>query len=306
MSAIPPERPPMAQGAPPRRGVIHDLGYRPYDGPRLGPGAIALALFSTGLRNVFGLGRSGKSKVLPWVLLALNLLPAVIIVGVMVMVKLDSLPVGFARYATTTQILVSIFVAAQSPILFSHDQRHGSIVLYLARPLQPATYALVRLASLWAAVLVYLVVPVLVLYVGALLAELPVWEQTVDALQALLLVFLLAGMLAGLSGVISSWSVRRGFAVVATIMVLLLGNGIVAVIQGISWDQDQDRIGEVAGLFSPYSLYRGLMELFDLPQAAITPPEGGAMLTAYVVVTLATILVCVGLLVWRFRKVADR
>ena len=64
-------------------GVIHDLGYRPYDGPRNGSGAIAWALFLSGFRNAFGLGRSGKSKVLPFLLLALNLLPAVIIVGAM-------------------------------------------------------------------------------------------------------------------------------------------------------------------------------------------------------------------------------
>ncbi len=49
--------------------VIHDLGYRPYTGPRLGPGAIARALTVTGFRNAFGLGRSGKSKVLPFAML---------------------------------------------------------------------------------------------------------------------------------------------------------------------------------------------------------------------------------------------
>ena len=41
--------------------VIHDLGYRPYTGPRLGAGAIARALTLTGFRNAFGLGRSGRS-----------------------------------------------------------------------------------------------------------------------------------------------------------------------------------------------------------------------------------------------------
>jgi ABC-2 type transport system permease protein len=289
----------------PRRSVIHDLGYRPYDGPRLAQGSIAGALFVTGLRNVFGLGRSGKSKVLPWGLLALNLLPALIIVGVMVMIGLDSLPLGYARYASTTQILVAIFVASQAPILFSHDQRHGSIVLYLARPMRTSTYALVRLASLWAALLIYLVVPILLLYVGAMLAELPVWDQTVDALQALLLAFVLAGMLAGIAGLISSWSIRRGFAVVATMMVLLVGDGIVTIIQGISFDQDSPRIGEVAGLFAPYSLYRGMMEIFDLDPPTFTPPQGGLQ-AAYVVVAVGIIVACVALLMARFRKVGDR
>ena len=65
-------------------GVIHDLGYRPYAGPRLGEGPVAWAFFLTGLRNSYGLGRSGRSKVLPMILLAMMLLPALILVGVLV------------------------------------------------------------------------------------------------------------------------------------------------------------------------------------------------------------------------------
>ena len=47
-----------------RSGVIHDLGYRRYDGPRHGAATIARTLYVTGLRHAFGLGRSGRSKVL--------------------------------------------------------------------------------------------------------------------------------------------------------------------------------------------------------------------------------------------------
>jgi len=51
------------------RSVIHDIGYRPYTGLRVGDWAVAWSLFVTGLRNCYGLGRSGKSKVLPLLLL---------------------------------------------------------------------------------------------------------------------------------------------------------------------------------------------------------------------------------------------
>ena len=81
--------------------VIHDLGYRPYSGPRVGPGAIARALTLTGFRNAFGLGRSGRSKVLPFILLALNLMPAVIVGGVLAFAGLEELPIGYAEYAST-------------------------------------------------------------------------------------------------------------------------------------------------------------------------------------------------------------
>ena len=283
--------------------VIHDLGYRPYTGPRLGAGAIARALTLTGFRNAFGLGRSGKSKVLPFVLLALNLLPAVIVGGVLAFAGLDELPIGYAEYASTTQVLVGIFVAAQAPVLFSRDLRHGTISLYLARPLRSSAYALSRWTSLLGATLVFLLLPILILYVVALLGELDVSEQTREAGIAVGLAVLLALSLAGLAGLVASWSTRRGFAVVATIALLVIANGIVTAVQGISSEEGRSEVGEVAGLFSPYSLYRGLMGAWtgaDVP----TPPTSTGMELAYVGVFVGLSAACVAALVWRDRRVA--
>ena len=283
--------------------VIHDLGYRPYTGPRLGEGAIARALFVTGLRNAFGLGRSAKSKVMPFILLALNLLPALIIVGVMAMVGLDELPMEYAEYASTTQVLLGIFVAAQAPVLFSRDLRHGSIALYLARPLRSNTYALARWGSLLVATLVFLLLPILLLYVGALLAELDVTEQSRNAGVAGVLALLLALSLTGIAGLIASLSTRRGFAVVATIAVLLIGNGVATAIQGISLGLENERVGEVAGLFTPYSLYRGLITVHADGDAP-TPPTGTPMETAYLVVFVAVSAACLAGLIWRYQRVS--
>lgn len=304
MSSASPDRP-MTTG--PRTGVIHDLGYRPYAGERYGEPAIARSLLLTGLRNAFGLGRSGKSKILPFILLGLNLVPALIIVVVMVTLKLDELPTPYAAYANTTQMMVCVFVAAQAPILFSRDLRYGSIVLYLARPLRAATYAAMRWLALAAATLVFLLTPILLLLVGALLADTDVTDQLRHAGGAILLAVLLAAMLASIAGVISSWSTRRGFAVVATIAVLLLGDGIVAAVQGIAFGENSPRVGEYAGLLSPYALYRGLIESrLGIAHAAVTAPTGAAMQTAYVLVALLIALGGLGLLVWRYRKVAGR
>ena len=283
--------------------VIHDLGYRPYTGPRLGAGAIARALTLTGFRNAFGLGRSGKSKVLPFVLLALNLMPAVIVGGVLAFAGLDELPIGYAEYASTTQVLVGIFVAAQAPVLFSRDLRHGTISLYLARPLRSSAYALSRWTSLLGATLVFLLLPILILYVVALLGELDVSEQTREAGIAVGLAVLLALSLAGLAGLVASWSTRRGFAVVATIALLVIANGIVTAVQGISSEEGRSEVGEVAGLFSPYSLYRGLMGAWtgaDVP----TPPTSSGMELAYVGVFVGVSVACVAALLWRYRRVA--
>ena len=283
--------------------VIHDLGYRPYTGPRLGPGPIARALASTGFRNAFGLGRSGRSKVLPFLLLVLNLMPAVIIGGVLVLGGLDELPIGYAEYASTTQVLLGIFVAAQAPVLFSRDLRHGTISLYLARPLRSSTYAIARWASLLGATLVFLLLPIAILYAVALLGELGVADQTREAGVAVALAVLLALSLAGVAGLIASWSTRRGFAVVATIALLLIGNGIVSVVQAIAMEEGEPQVGEIAGLFSPYSLYRGLMGAWADVDAP-TPPSSTGMELVYVGVFVALSAACLGGLVWRYRRVA--
>lgn len=285
--------------------VIHDIGYRPYAGPRHGEGAIARALVTTGFRNAFGLGRSGRSKILPFVLLAFNLAPALAIAGAIMLANLKEMPIGYARYAATTQVLLGIFVAAQAPVLFSRDQRHGTLALYLARPLPAPAYAIARWLALLGATLVFLILPIVILYAVALLGEFDLTDETRKAAVAVGLALLLAAAITGVAGLIASVSTRRGFGVMATIAFLLLGDGIVAAIQGISSQEGNERIGEIAGLFSPYSLYRGLVTAWA-DGSSMTPPSSTAMEWLYAAVLLAIALACVAGLVWRYRKLATK
>lgn len=288
-----------------RTGVIHDLGYRHYDGVRDGTATIARTLFTTGLRHAYGLGRSGKSKVMPFVLLGMASLPAVIVVGVVVLTGLGRLPVSYASYTSQVQLLVSLFAAAQAPVLFSRDLRHRSIVLYLARPLSSSVFAVVRWLSLTVALLVFLWIPTLLLYVGALLAGLDRSDQTEDMLKALVLHLLLASLLAGITGLISSVSLRRGFAVVGSILALVVLAGVVTSIEAIARSRDADSVGVAAGLFSPWSLYSGLGDAWDAGNVTFTPPEG-AWVLAYVLVAVLLAAGCLLGLVARFRKVGSR
>lgn len=295
--------PPPAAG---RSGVIHDLGYRRFTGTREGSGAIARTLFVTGLRHAYGLGRSGKSKVMPFLLLAMSVLPALIVVGVVVLTGLGSLPLSYAGYTNQTQLLVSLFAASQAPVLFSRDLRHRSIVLYLARPLPAPVFALVRWLSLTVSVLVFTLLPVLLLYVGALLAGLDRSEQTTGLLKAVVLQVLLASLVAGLTGLISSVSLRRGFAVVGSVMALVVVQGVVAALQAVAvYQADNDAVSVAVGLASPWTLYGGLADAWD---AGITPPATveGAWVPAYAIVALLVVALCLLALVGRFRKVGSR
>ena len=290
-------------------GVIHDLGYRPYGGPRLGEREVAWSFFVTGLRNTYGLGRSGRSKVLPMFLLGLMLLPALILVGVLVQARaaldLNSQIVSYSTYPVTTQLLISVFVAAQAPALISRDLRFRTITLYLARPMRRAVYVLVRLASLTAGTFVLIGAPLLLMYVGGLLANLPVGHETKQFLGGVVGAVLLAALLSGLAAVVAAMTVRRGMAVAAVIVVLLVSYTVVSSIQGIALGTHHDTVGVVAGLFSPYTLVNGVQHyLFDVTAATATPPDSTGMGLLYVVVTVATVLASTAALIARYRRVS--
>jgi ABC-2 type transport system permease protein len=295
-----------ASGRP--SGVIHDLGYRPYGGPRLGDGQVAWSFFRTGLRNTYGLGRSGRSKVLPMAMLGLMLLPALILVGVLVQARdvldLDSQIVSYSTYPITTQLLISVFVASQAPALISRDLRFRTITLYLARPMRRPVYVLVRLASLSAGTFILIAAPLLLMYVGGLLAELPAGRETTRFLGGVVGAVLLAALLSGLAALVAALTVRRGMAVAAVIVVLLVSYTVVSSIQGIALGTEHDRVGEVAGLFSPYTLVNGVQHyLFDVASATATPPSSNGMGLLYLAATLLTVLGSVAALVARYRTV---
>ncbi|MFM6852284.1 MAG: hypothetical protein ACKOVB_24605 [Terrabacter sp.] len=289
----------------PRSGVIHDLGYRRYDGPRDGTATIARTLFVTGLRHAYGLGRSGRSKVMPFLLLGMSVLPAAIVVGVVVLTGLRSLPISYADYTNQTQLLVSLFAASQAPVLFSRDLRHRSIVLYLARPLPATVFALVRWASMAVAMWLFTALPTLLLYLGAMLAGLDKSDQTTSALKAVVLQAGLAALVAGVTGLISSVSLRRGFAVVGSVMALVVLSGVVTAVQNIASVEGEDAASVGVGLVSPWSLHNGLANAWDAGISTPAPVDG-AWVPAYVLVALLLIGGCLLGLVARFRTVGTR
>ncbi|HEY5184659.1 MAG TPA: hypothetical protein VIM19_07090 [Actinomycetes bacterium] len=118
------------------RAAIHDIGYRPYAGPRLGELSVARSLYVTGLRNCYGLGRSTKSKVLPVLLFIMMLLPALIVVAVVVQAGLEKQPIPYPRYSMITQLVISVFVASQAPALVARDamKERGLLPLPTAPP----------------------------------------------------------------------------------------------------------------------------------------------------------------------------
>ena len=105
-------------------GAIYDLGYQGYDGPRLGRRAAVATLFWASLRAAFGLGRSGRSKIVPWGLTAIMVVPAAVAGAIQAIAPGGLSPFSYDNYLWDLSPILALFVAAQAPELVSSDQRN--------------------------------------------------------------------------------------------------------------------------------------------------------------------------------------
>jgi ABC-2 type transport system permease protein len=232
--------------APAPAGSIYDLGYRGYEGARLGRRSAAAALFRHTLRSAFGLGRSGRSKVAPMILAGLALLPAVFAVGVAALVSQvgssgraveEASPIRYATYSMVVAPLTMLFCAAQAPELFGRDQRYGVLPLYFSRVLSRTDYALARTAGLMAALLVVIGLPYLVLFAGRVLAAPDPGTGLAQELSnlgpSIAQSLLTAGGLGGISAVVAAWTPRRAYATTMIIAAFLIPPIIAAIVVGL-------------------------------------------------------------------------
>ncbi|WP_053204846.1 ABC transporter permease [Jiangella muralis] len=291
-----------------RTGVIHDIGYRKYDGPRLGRARVARALYSHSLRGAYGLGRSGRSKVLPMMLLGVMCLVAFIIavianVGAGIT---SELVLPYSAYTFTTQAILTIFVAAQAPVSLSRDLRFRTVPLYFSRPLERSDYVLAKFGGLATALFLLLTAPLLIMYVGALLAEFPAGRETGDLLLALLGTVVFAVVFAGVGLVVASLTPRRGLGVAAIITVFALSFAAISTLQGIiRYEVGNADLAGWLGLLSPVTLVDGFQVwVLDASGRAVAPPPGDAGGVVFVLVTFAAIGACWALLNLRYRKVS--
>ncbi|WP_306332374.1 ABC transporter permease [Streptomyces sp. KL118A] len=284
---------------------IHNIGYRNYDGPRLGRAYARRSLFSQSLRGAYGLGRSAKSKVLPMILFAVMCVPAAIMVAVAVTTKADDLPLDYTRYAIVLQAVISLFLAAQAPQTVSRDLRFKTVPLYFSRPIERGDYVLAKFAAMTSALFVLTAAPLLVLYVGALLAKLDFADQSAGFAQGLVSVALLSLLFSGIALVISAITPRRGFGIAAVIAVLTITYGAVSTVQAIAYDQGSTDAITWLGLFSPITLIDGVQTAFLGATSAFPGGEGpsSGVGVVYVLVVLGLIAGCYGALMRRYRKV---
>jgi ABC-2 type transport system permease protein len=320
-----------AESAAPAQGVIHDLGYRGYDGPRLGRRQIITALAWESFRAAFGFGRGAKAKILPVIVTIVLLLPAVINAFAMSEGQPRTLP--FDTYnAQLRVLLMAIFVAVQAPELVSRDLRSRVLPLYFSRPMRSSDYPLAKYVAFAGACLVMMEVPLLVLYAGSIAnvhGGSAVWAQTRALIPGLLIGLMWAVVLAAIGLFLASLTGRRAYAtgLVAIFFILTLTlSQILLSIESSPLRAGPARIGpragtlkivpvvpvpdlaeKVAGLFSPFTLFDGIRQWLGgtwYPDQSLGVEPPGGFGAVYALVLLAVLVLCLAGLVARYRKVA--
>jgi ABC-2 type transport system permease protein len=297
---------------PARPGSIYDLGYRRYEGVRLGRGHAIRALAADSFRTSYGIGHGGRAKVAPIIFGALAILPAVIVVGILTLgARLgaregfeSAVPLGYDTYYRSISAVIGLFCAAQAPELFARDQRHGVIALYFARALRRSDYALARLAGFWIALLVLLLLPMVILLIGRVLLSTDVaaaFGADLPQLPAVLAqAVVTAAVFGSLSMAVSAFTPRRAYATAGIIALFVLPGIIAQIVIGLG----SGPIGTVLVLLSPGTMMDGTSAFFfgsELPgDLFFFDLPTWTFLASAVLVTSVT----VGVIVRRFVRIA--
>lgn len=208
-------------------GVIHDIGYQHYDGPRLGRWQIATALCWHSLRSAFGIRRGVKAKIVPVIVFVIMCAPAVVNA---VAVDLNSAHTRIVNYDTYNPpmlrvFLMLVFIATQAPELVARDLRSKVLPLYFARPMRRLDYPAAKYVAFVLALLAMIDIPVVLLYIGTALQVhgwSQVWAQTRAAIPGLLVGLMWAVVLAAVGLALACVSGRRAFSTGAVAIFLFM------------------------------------------------------------------------------------
>src|ERR1700677_5110375 len=282
--------------SPPAAGVIHDLGYRGYDGPRLGPGQSVRALTLHSFRSSFGIGRGVKGKIIPVLAFVAICLPA--FVNAFAVARGDPRLFGYDVYVPSLRVaVVVIFLAAQAPELVSRDLRSHVLPLYYCRPLRRGDYPLAKYLALTAALLLLIEIPLLILYAGTI-ASAPgrgaVWDQTKALIPGLGVGLMWAVLMAAIGLVLASLTGRRAYSTgIVAISCVLTFVVSVLLIQSEGGMTATSAGARIAGLFSPFTLLDGVrVWLGGTSPGLVANPGGYGPL--YGGVTIVLLAACLG------------
>jgi ABC-2 type transport system permease protein len=286
---------------------IYDLGYRHYEGERIGRRGTLLTLYVHGLRSAFGLGRRASSKIFPFGLAIVAFIPAIVQLGVGAVVSGVHQHVELFKhedYFVYVRVILVLFCAAVAPELVGRDQRNRTLSLYFSRAVSRRDYTLCKFAALTTAMLFLTLGPQLLLYIGNGMAADDLKGYASDNADLILPIIgaslVLSGTIAAVGLAIAAYLPRRAYSTATIVGVFLLSLAVGHIVM-----QTADAsVGRWALLVSPSAWQGVTLWLFG-----VTPDPTDDLAKAdlsgwvYLAAVLVTVAVSLAAALRRFVKV---
>jgi ABC-2 type transport system permease protein len=291
-------------------GAVYDRGYRPYDGPRGGRADARWALWRLTVRRALGLRRSWRQKVLPWSLLGLVTVPAMVDIGIRYATRdtpvyeVDFEFLTFREYLGVSTLLM-LFVAVSAPDVVCPDRHDRVLPLIFSRQLTGLDYVLAKVGGIFTIVFGFAFLPQMLLFLGQMCGSdtgaLDYIGDNADVLwQVPIAVALLALYQAAISVALASLTDRRIVAGIALIGLMMVTTSVSAVFVHVA-----EPDGTILALLNLWTVPLVLRDLVFLGQVERFGPldgvEGAAI--AAVMVYVAMVAASFAVLLWRYREV---
>jgi ABC-2 type transport system permease protein len=205
---------------------ILDRGYRKYEGSRSGVvGAVRSVAWHT-VRSILGLGRKGRHKVFPVIVLAIAFIPSVAFLAISLLLGDfgDEVRPEYWEFFGFSFAAALLFTSLVAPEAIVRDRRDGMYALYLSTPLTRVTYLVAKVAAVFGTLSIIVVGPATLAFLGytfqglgpeGLLNGFGVGARVVLAGLAISAVYTAVSLGA------ASLTDRRAFASVAIILLML-------------------------------------------------------------------------------------
>jgi ABC-2 type transport system permease protein len=249
-------------------GEIYDLGYKHYDGPRLGRAHALRALIIYSIKRGLGIKKKWTAKIIPILLYMAAFIPAIVVAGILAFLG-DQVDFDYNDLNSFIEFTLLIYAAALAPEMLCDDRRENVLSLYFSRALTRLDYLLSKVIAM--AILMGTIAfgPLLLLWGAKVLqADDPIaylFDHLADIGRIFIYGTLVSAFFAAIGLGIAAYTNRKGIAsgifIGGVIFMTALANALYEAVEG--------DINRVLVFFSPMDLVRAIsLWLFDDLNAA--------------------------------------
>jgi ABC-2 type transport system permease protein len=296
-------------------GTIYDLGYQHYAGPRYGRWHVIRTLASFSFLAAFGRGRGSRAQLVPYIVMILVMLPAVVQVAMASALGNIDL-INYSQYLPAVTFFLALFTASQAPEVIVADRQYGELSLYLSRSLSTTDYVAAKLIAFTGALFALTLGPQVALFIGKIAVSTEPWTTVTHTYKDLWPIvggtFIAACYMSFIGLSLAAFSARRSYASASVIAFFVFMPAIGSIARALIQSDDNKRY---AVLVNPFLVITGFARwLWDIQANAQIPNQFGGRATAraltraalpneyYLYVVLGTCAVALILLALRYRR----